>query len=88
MTIKVLGWFCPRTEQTLINAQAALNEFDRRSKVEWISDPHAMIALGMRHTPTLFVNGKLRATSRVPSVHEITTWIEEELIHEFIEEEK
>lgn len=88
MTIKVFGWFCPRTEQMLMNAQAALNEFDRRGKVDWISDAHAMIALGVRYTPTLFVNGKLRATCRVPSVHEITTWIEEELIDEFIEEQE
>ncbi|HTK82826.1 MAG TPA: thioredoxin family protein [Bacteroidota bacterium] len=86
MIVKVVGWYCPRTEQTLINAQAALRDFDRRSKVEWVSDQHAMIALGIRHTPTLFVNGKLRSASRVPSVHEISLWIEEELVDEFAEE--
>jgi hypothetical protein len=86
MIIKVFGWYCPRTEQTLMNAQAAFKQFDRRGKVEWISDTHDMIALGVRHTPSLYVNGKLRSSCRVPSVHEITTWIEEELMEEFVEE--
>lgn len=88
MVLRVIGWYSPRTEQTLINAQAALREFDRRSKVEWVSDEHSMIAMGVRRTPTLYINGRLRAESRVPSVHEISTWIEEELMSEFVGEEQ
>lgn len=82
MLVRVIGLFCPRTEQVLINAQAALKEFDRRGNVEWISDVHKMILLGVRYTPALYVHGKLKATGRVPSVYEITTWIQEELVEE------
>jgi hypothetical protein len=84
MNIKVIGWLCPRTEQTLMNAQAALREICRREKVEWISDVHKIVVLGIHRRPALIINGKLKSEGRVPSVHEITTWMEKELMEEFI----
>ena len=84
MTIRIVGWNCPRTSQTLMNAQAALKEIDRRGKVEWIGDLHRIIAMGIHHTPALFVNNKLKVEGRVPSVYEITEWAEQELVEEFI----
>lgn len=79
MTIRVLGWFGPKTEQTLLNAQAALNDFEADSKVEWISDVYETVALGITHTPAIIINEKLKSSGRIPSVHEIKSWIEKEL---------
>jgi protein-disulfide isomerase len=82
MTIRVVGWFGPKTEQTLLNAQAALNDFEPAGKVKWISDVQEMKALGISRTPAVIINEKLKSAGRVLSVYEIKSWIEKELVEE------
>lgn len=82
MTIRVLAWFGPKTEQTLLNAQAALSDFEPDSKIEWISDVYEMTALGITRMPAIIINEKLKSAGRIPSVHEIKSWIEKEIAKE------
>lgn len=82
MHIKVVGLSCPRINRTLINAQAAAAEFDERPEVSWVSDIHHIVEIGSKQSPAILVNDKLKLSGRIPSVYEITTWIEQELEEE------
>lgn len=82
MNVKVVGWKSPRMEQMLMNAQAALNDYDRHAEVEWIRDVYAVITYRLRQTPALIINGKVKGEGRIPSVYEIRSWIEQEIVKE------
>lgn len=82
MKVKVVGWSGAKTEQTLLNAEAALAELDPHGYVECISDVHTMLEMGVVQKPAIIINGKLKIAGRVPSVHEISRWIEEEKVEE------
>lgn len=79
MKLTVIGFLSPRTEQALINARAAAGEFEERPRVYSINDLEGIARMGRVSTPTVLVNGKLKSSGHIPSVYEITTWIEEEL---------
>ena len=79
MHIKIVGFPCARVEQTLINAHAAVGEFEMKLKVHWIGDILEVARMGGVSTPTVIVNEKLKSSGRIPSVYEIASWIEEEL---------
>jgi hypothetical protein len=80
MTVKVVGWAGAKTAQALLNAQAALSEHDPRGHVECVDDVHAMLAMGVVQKPAVIINGKLKIAGRVPSVHEIGLWIQQEKV--------
>ena len=82
MKVKVVGWYTPKTEQVLLNAQAALNAVEPRNKVELISDDSEMVKMGIVRKPALIINASLKIAGRVPSISEITKWIEEEMMEE------
>ncbi|MBI4547932.1 MAG: thioredoxin family protein [Ignavibacteriae bacterium] len=82
MNIKVVGWRGPKTELSILNAQAALSELESEAAVEWISSLDEIMRLGVVHMPALFINGKLKTSGRIPSVHEITRLLEEELVQD------
>jgi predicted DsbA family dithiol-disulfide isomerase len=79
MQITVVGLSCPRIKRTLINAQAAAAEFDEHPEVSWINDLHHIVEIGTKQSPTILINDKVKLSGRIPSVYEITTWIEQEL---------
>jgi hypothetical protein len=82
MKVTVAGWYSPKTEQMLLNAQAALTAVDRGNRIEWVSGVHEMIDLGIVHTPALLINTNVKVAGRVSSINEITQWIEQELVEE------
>ncbi len=84
MHIKIVGLPSAKINRTLVNAQAAATEFEQRPKVHVVSDIEKILAMGAAlTTPAILVNDKLKLSSgRIPSVHEIKTWIEEELEEE------
>lgn len=79
MHIEIVGFPCARVEQTLMNAHAAVAEFEMKLKVHWIGDILEVARMGGVSTPTVIVNEKLKSSGRIPSVYEIASWIEEEL---------
>ena len=84
MTIIVAGFPNTRTQRTLMNVEAAVSEFDRPPSVEWISDPYRIKALGVRQTPCILINEKLKVAGRIPNLSEVEKWITEEM-HEDVE---
>ena len=79
MIIKISAFPSPRTEQIVANAEAALSSVEPDGFVEWVHDAHEMIKLGVTYTPEVTINDRVKVTGRVPSIHELTKWIEEEL---------
>jgi hypothetical protein len=79
MKLKIIGLPGARVQQALLNAQAAAAGFEQKPKVHWVNDIHEIIGMGRLSIPTVMVNEKRKTSGRVPSVYEITTWIEEEL---------
>ena len=82
MNVKVIGWKVGRTEQTIVNAEAALIEFEPDGRVEWINDVYDMVKIGIVRTPAVIINDELKCAGRIPSVYELTTWMEEEMVKE------
>lgn len=79
VVIKIIGLMGPKTERAIINVEESLNGYRNFCRTEWISDPMAICKLGPIQTPSVYINGEVRASGRIPSVHEIQTWIKEAL---------
>jgi len=80
MNIKVIGLSCTKIERTLQNIYASASEFPHPVSVEWIGEIHEIVEWGSKQTPTILVNEKQKASGRIPSVYEISRWIEEETV--------
>ena len=77
MTIKIAGLPGIKTEQAILNAEAAVAYAQTSADVEWISDVYKITKLGAIRTPSLFINDELKTSGRIPSVHEVKMWITE-----------
>jgi len=77
--VKIFGLAGSKTERSIVNVEESLVGLDGDVGMEWISDPFEICRLGAVQTPSVFVNGQLRSTGRIPSVHEVRMWVEEEL---------
>ncbi|MFB0565923.1 MAG: thioredoxin family protein [Candidatus Aminicenantaceae bacterium] len=78
MEIMILGPGCPRcgeVEKRTINALAELNV---GADVQKITDFKKISEYKIFATPGLVINGKVKASGRIPSVDEIKKWIQEE----------
>jgi len=77
MEIKILGPGCPKcgeVEKRVINALAELNV---AADVEKVTDIKTMMSYGILATPSLVINGQVKASGRIPRVEDIKTWIQE-----------
>lgn len=82
MKVNVFGLPGMKTQQTLLNVGAAVTAMDPSIGVEWISEPTEMLEYGVVRTPTVMVEERINFEGRVPSIHEVTTWIQEEQLME------
>ncbi|MBR5161630.1 MAG: TM0996/MTH895 family glutaredoxin-like protein [Thermoguttaceae bacterium] len=71
MKIQVLGTGCSKCTQLYANVQKAVAELQLDAEVEKVQDIDAILAMGVVLTPGLMVDGKLRASGRVPNVEEV-----------------
>lgn len=80
MTIRVAGFPGTKTDRTLATVEEAVELVgEGMVTVEWISDARAMNEIGVMQTPSVFVNENIKVAGRLPSMHEVMTWVEEEL---------
>jgi hypothetical protein len=76
MKVNVFGLPGMKTQQTLLNVGAAVTALDPAIGVEWISDANEMLEYGVVRTPTVMVDERINFVGRIPSIHEVTTWIQ------------
>jgi len=78
MEIKILGPGCPRCHEVEKRTMNALAELGVPADVQKVSDIKKIMEFRIFGTPGLVINGKVKASGRIPSIEEIRRWISEE----------
>ena len=71
MEIKILGSGCSSCNDLLKRTEKAVEELGIEATFEKVTDMVQIMYFGVMKTPALVVNGKVKASGRVPSVEDI-----------------
>ena len=75
MNIKVLGPGCKKCHETEKRVNEVVAELGLDAVVEYVTDLAAIAGHGIFSTPAVIVDGKVRATGKVPGKDEIRSWL-------------
>ena len=75
MKIEILGIGCPKCKKLYENAQAAVKESGIEAEIAKVKDIAKITEYAVMTTPALAVDGKVKATGRIPTPDEIKEWI-------------
>lgn len=75
MKIEILGTGCAKCKKVYENVKKAMGEDGVDADVEKIEDMDKIIGYGVMMTPALVIDGKIKASGRIPSTDEIKKWI-------------
>jgi hypothetical protein len=78
-SILILGPGCPSCDRLMEEVMEVLNEIGVALSAEHITDPAELRKYGLIATPALIINGKLKASGRVPAKGLLKQWIKEAL---------
>ena len=76
INIKVLGPGCNNCQLVEENAKAAVAQLGLEAEIEHITDRAQYLTYGLLFTPGLVINEKLMAGGRIPSVADISGWLD------------
>lgn len=71
MEIKILGSGCSNCNDLLKRTEKAVEELGIEATFEKVTDMVQIMSFGVMKTPALVVNGKVKASGRVPSIEDI-----------------
>lgn len=71
MKIHVLGPGCAKCNQLAETVATAAKELGIDYEMEKVTDFNRILAFGVMMTPSLVVNGEVKAVGRVPSLDEV-----------------
>ena len=77
MKIEILGAGCFKCKKVYENVKKALEETGVDADVEKIEDMNKIINYGVMITPALVIDGKIKASGRIPNHEEIKIWLQE-----------
>jgi len=75
MKIEILGSGCPKCKQLEVNARNAVEEMKKKAEIVKVTGINEIINLGVMATPAILIDGKLKASGRIPEVEEIKRWL-------------
>ena len=75
MKIEILGTGCPKCEKLYENAQAASGKAGGENEISKVTDLKEISKYGVMLTPALVIDGKVKASGKIPSVDEIASWL-------------
>jgi len=75
MKIEILGMGCPNCKKLEENARKAVSEAGVGAKVAKVTDIDKIMEYGVMSSPALVIDGKVKASGRIPSVEEIKEWL-------------
>jgi small redox-active disulfide protein 2 len=75
MKIEILGTGCPKCKKLEENARKALEETGKKAEVIKITDINEIIEREVMTTPAIVIDGKVKASGRIPDVEEIKKWL-------------
>lgn len=79
MEIRILGPGCPRCHEVEKRTLNVLAQLGVAAAVQKVSDIKKIMEYNIIATPGLLINGKVKASGRIPSQDEIKRWIQEEM---------
>ncbi len=71
MKIEILGAGCPKCEQLVKNAKAAIEEMGIEAEVKKVTDIIEIANRGVMMTPALSVNGEIKMVGKVATVDQL-----------------
>ena len=71
MEIKILGSGCSSCNDLLKRTEQAVKELGVEASFEKVTDMKQIMSFGVMKTPALVIDGKVKASGRVPSVEDI-----------------
>ncbi len=77
MTIKIYGPGCARCHELEKRARRAVEELGLAADIVKVSDIQEIAAAGIMATPGIAIDGRMKATGRIPSRDEIKAWVKE-----------
>ena len=77
MKIKVLGTGCQKCKKVYKNVKKAVDDAGVDADVEKVEDINEIINAGIMLTPAVVVDGKTKASGRIPGIEEIKKWLKE-----------
>ncbi|MCX6776116.1 MAG: thioredoxin family protein [Candidatus Micrarchaeota archaeon] len=75
MEIAILGPGCSRCKELERRANEAAHELGIKADVVEITDIAKIIDFGVMSTPAIVIDGKVKASGRIPEVNEIKGWL-------------
>jgi small redox-active disulfide protein 2 len=79
MEIKILGTGCAKCNELYKRVTELNDELNLGAEVKKVEDLRDILAAGVMNTPALVVNGKVKASGKVPDKKGLKKYIEEEL---------
>jgi small redox-active disulfide protein 2 len=77
MELKILGTGCPKCRKVYANAQRAIADLGINVKLEKVEAIDEILRYGVMMTPAVVINGRVRASGRIPGVEELKKWLKE-----------
>jgi small redox-active disulfide protein 2 len=75
MKVQVLGMGCPKCNVLEQHVREALAELDLAVEVEKISDPDAIMDMGVMMTPALAIDGEVKSVGKVLTKDQIIAYL-------------
>lgn len=75
MNIKILGPGCPKCHETERIVKQAVAEAGIDATIEKVTDIMEIASYGVFGTPTVFVDGDVKSTGKIPTVEDVKTWL-------------
>jgi small redox-active disulfide protein 2 len=69
--IQILGTGCPKCMKLAENAESAARQLGIEYQIEKITDINEIINFGVMATPTLVIDGQVKAVGKIPSPEQI-----------------
>ena len=69
--VQILGTGCPKCAKLQEHAEAAVKELGVDASIEKVTDIMQITAFGVMMTPTLAIDGEVKAMGNVPTTDEI-----------------
>ena len=75
MKIEILGTGCMKCAKVYENVKKAVADLGVDADIEKVEDMNKIINYGVMMTPALVIDGKIKASGRIPNIDEIKKWI-------------
>ena len=75
MKIEILGMGCPKCKLLEEKTKKAVEEKKVKAEITKVTDIAKIMGYGVMSTPALVIDGKIKATGRIPEIEEIKKWL-------------